>query len=147
MSVYKIVSVTDYYQLWSLFLEYHKEVSKYSNEMPLPEKNDFLFFWQEKNKWSYFLKYNDRPVGFVLLQKVPESNNNILELGAIYVRKNNRGFHSLKLYKKALWCANQNQAILSSEIALNNKHSLNIYKLLKKKYSQTTQIVFQEKKQ
>ena len=137
----------DFNRLWTLFKEYHSEVARYSGEMALPNKENFVSFWASGDKWSYFLEEDKSPIGFVILQTIncPAAGTTI-EVGAIYVRKENRGIQSLKLYKVAVDLASSKGLAVSSQIAGDNTHSLKIYEILKKKYSKSSEYVFTNKK-
>jgi hypothetical protein len=137
-----IIPVQDFNKLWLIFTEYHKEVSSFSGEMTLPDKNKFVNFWQEEKKWCFFLTAHNNPIGFVLLQIISQPEADALEVGAIFVKKKNRGISSLELYRKSLEVATENNIALSSEIALDNEHSVNIFNTLKKKYSRNTKLAF-----
>jgi predicted acetyltransferase len=113
--------------------------------MSLPDESMFLNFWQKEKKWSYFLTFNNNPVGFVLLQIIRESKTNAMEVGAIFVKKENRSINSLKLYRKSLECANDNNLALVSEIAKDNSHSINVFNTLKKRYSRSSNLRFMRK--
>lgn len=123
-------------QLWNLFEKYHQEVSGFSGEQPLPTESKFKDFWLLDGKMAFFLKSDSEYIGFVLLQEVINTmNSKYLEVGAIYVKPNFRGYSSIKLYERAFEEAVSLGLSLGSEIAADNQTSIGMFNSLLKRYS------------
>lgn len=121
--------------LWDLFKEYHREVSIYSGERPLPKKKLFQTFWKNRDKHSIILYSELKPIGFALMQNITsEDCFKYIEVGAIFVKKENRkGYNGIKLYKAILNYGKKSNLPIGSEIAEDNTISIKIARLLAKR--------------
>lgn len=128
-----------------MFKEYHFEISSFANEKALPKEKVFKNFWFQSGKEVLLLMQDEKIIGFTLLQAIQnERNEHCLEMGAIFVQKEHRGFHSLQLYKAAMKKALELRLPLTSEIAIDNMLSLGIFDSLTRRYA--TQSNFNFKK-
>ena len=131
--------------LWNLFKEYHFEVSSFAYEQALPEEELFKSFWFQSGKEVLFLVQDEKIIGFTLLQAIQnERNEHYLEMGAVFVQKVHRGFHSLQLYKAAMKRALELRLRLTSEIAMDNTLSLGIFDSLTRRYATKSNFNFKK---
>lgn len=133
--------------LWSLFKEYHAEIQEYASEMALPKKEFFQDFWFKPEREGLFLIQNEKAIGFTLLQVIEnEAKERHLEIGAIFVQKKYRGFHSLQLYKAAIKKTIELNLPLTSEIASDNTLSLSIFDSLVRRYARKSNLSFKKQR-
>jgi hypothetical protein len=123
--------------LWSLFKEYHCEVSKYNAERPLPSETIFKSFWCQSDKLAMILYSGQQAIGFTLIQKISAENNfgPYIEVGAIFVKKDFRkGLNGVSLFQVVFDIGNQLSLPIASEVAEDNDLSLKLARLLALRY-------------